>query len=414
MKILLVSEDLPVPQLGGAGKHAVLLGNTLLEAGHQVEMLGRVRAAGVDTSNGFNGTVHGDIDLSHTGWKEHTLGLFNPLRRLHMARRVWQAIQRRGLDWDVIHYHGHFPMLGALVPEGVNFVHTLHDQGSECITKIRFRDDEPCLERDPAACARCATPHPNALQTYVSAQAVRSLRDLARTAFTRHQAIFVSQFLHERFQAAIAPALLRARVIHNFIDAVQIRRTLLDAGPAASENDRPQVFLAGRIDRAKGFHAFLDAMPDSLIRQLDVSVAGDGPDLQALRQRHAGRGVRFLGWQPLDAVLRTTACADACVVPSVCEESFGTTTLEALALGRPVYALSRGGTPELAAYQRYPGQLRLFERMQDLVAALASVERIEPARAVDDRGDVRARLPDILAAYASGRKSVSTARRSRA
>ena len=32
MKILLVTEDLPVNHLGGAGKHAVLLGNALIEA----------------------------------------------------------------------------------------------------------------------------------------------------------------------------------------------------------------------------------------------------------------------------------------------------------------------------------------------------------------------------------------------
>lgn len=403
MRILLVSEDLPVAQLGGAGKHAVLLANTLREAGHHVEMLGRVRAAGVEGNNGFAGQLHADIDLAGTGWKEHALGVFNPLRRLHMARRIWQAIQRRGLDWDVIHYHGHYPMLGALVPAGINFVHTLHDQGSECITKIRFRDNQPCAERDPATCAACATPKPNALQAYVSAQAVRSLRSQARVAFTRHQAIFVSRFLETRFREVIGLAPLRAHVIHNFIDAADLRRQLEATTPEQDAALRPRIFLAGRVDKAKGFAAFLDALPDDFLQRYEVTIAGDGPDLENLRARHAPRGVRFLGWQPLAAVLRATAQADACVVPSVCEESCGTTILEALVLGRPVYALARGGTPELAAYLQKPDQLRLFQDVQALVADLAQVQRNAPANMVSDAADVRKRLPAILAVYEGGR-----------
>lgn len=403
MKILLVSEDLPVAQLGGAGKHAVLLGNTLLDSGHHVEMLGRLRAPGVEGNNGFNGVLHADINLAGTGWKEHAMGVFNPLRRLHMARRIWQAIQRRGLDWDVIHYHGHYPMLGALVPAHVNFVHTLHDQGSECITKVRFRHGQPCVERDPAACAVCATPHPNPLQTYVCAQAVRSLRNQARTAFTRHQAIFVSQFLETRFCETIGPAPLRAHVIHNFIDAADMQQQLQAAMDEPPASVRPRIFLAGRVDTAKGFAAFLGALSDAFLEKFEVIVAGDGPDLSALRTRHTPRGVQFLGWQPLQAVLRATAQADACVVPSIWEEPFGSTTLEALALSRPVYALARGGTPELAAYEQAPGQLRLFKNMPDLVAALETTVHTAPARAVDARADVRQRLPAILAVYEAGR-----------
>lgn len=409
MKVLLVSEDLPAPQLGGAGKHAVLLGNALLEAGHHVEMLGQTRAPGVETTNGFAGRIRADIDLSHTGAKEQALGVFHALRRLHIAHRLWGAIRRCGPDWDVIHYHGHIPLLGALVPAGINFVHTLHDQGSECIIKIRFRDNEPCRARNPAICAGCATLRPNVLQTYVSAHAVRSLRGMARTAFTRHQAIFVSQFLENRFREIVGPAPLRAHVVHNFIDSSQVRRALQNTERASASSDgRPKVFLAGRMDRAKGFSAFFDAMPDGLLQRLNVSVAGDGPDLPELQQRHAGRGVHFLGWRDLDSVLLAAARADACVVPSVWEEPCGTTVLESLALGRPVFALARGGTPELVAYQQHPGQLRLFDQMQDLVAALGTAESIAPAIAVDGRSDVRARLPAILDVYESGRVSACT------
>ena len=409
MKILLVTEDLPVTHLGGAGKHAVLLGNTLLQAGHHVEMLGRKRATGVDTANGFDGVLHADIDFAHTGWQEQAFGVFNPLSRLHKARRIWQAIRRLGLKWDVIHYHGHVPILGALVPEGVNFVHTLHDQGAECITKIRFRDDAPCGLRDPVACAACATVRPNMIQEAISTMAVRSLRKSARNAFIRHQAIFVSQFLETRFRNATGPAPLRTTVIHNFIDTAQMRRTLGQVEPEDPNRSRPRVLLAGRIDRAKGFGAFLDMIPDTLLDKLDVVIAGDGPDVASLRARHGVRRVTFLGWQELDAVLQATARADACVVPSICEESCGTTILEALSLGRPVYALRRGGTPELAIYEQRQGQLRLFDDMSELVAALADTACIEPPCNVSEYADVSQRLPQILDVYSAGREASCSA-----
>src|SRR4051812_4285302 len=102
MRILLVTEDLPAPIVAGAGQHAILLGNALIEAGHQVEMLGRVRVNGVNTNHGFLGPLHACIDLSGTGWKEHKLGVFLPMRRADMTRRIWRAIKSLGKDWDVI------------------------------------------------------------------------------------------------------------------------------------------------------------------------------------------------------------------------------------------------------------------------------------------------------------------------
>ena len=85
-------------------------------------------------------------------------------------------------------------------------------------------------------------------------------------------------------------------------------------------------------------------------------------------------------------------------VPSVCEESCGTVILEALRLGKPCYALRRGGTPELARYGT-PGQLRLFDSLPALVAALLA--DAEPATtAVGGEGaDVQAQLPPLLALY---------------
>lgn len=404
MKILFVTEDLPAAQLGGAGKHAVLLANALIEAGHHVEMLGRLRPPGVETTNGFRGRLHTLIDLHGTGWKEEALGVFLPMRREHMARRVWQAMRQVGTDWDVIHYHGHLPALGAIVPADLNFVHTLHDQGAECMTKIRFRDGAPCSSEDPADCAVCATARPGRLQTWISGWTVSFHRRRSVEAFTRHKAIFVSAFIERRFNTVTGCRdALNGRVIHNFVDAAALESALPPAATAVP-GERPMVFMAGRVDVAKGFGALLAALPDEAFDRLDIVLAGDGPDLAVLQARFAGRGVRFLGWQPLEHVALLTAQADACVVPSIWDEPCGTTVLEALSLGRLVFALRRGGTPELECYGGASGQLRLFDSLPALADALPGLGRAERPAQVETLADVQSRLPEILDLYALKQK----------
>lgn len=405
MRILIVTEDLPAPIVGGAGKHAVLLANSLIDAGHHVEMLGCAGATADAEDTGFKGLFHPKIDLSGTGWKEHVIGAFLPMRRSHQARRIWAAIRSLEGPWDVVHYHGHATTLGAIVPSDVNFVHTLHDQGAECMIKVRFRKGAPCGETDPRACAACATERPNRLQIALSAYSVRHHRALAVKAFTRHKAIFVSGFIAQRFVSVVgAPSELRTHVVHNFIDAPQIRRRLKSGRQAdvILPQRKPVVFMAGRIDASKGFQTLLESIGPMKCATLAIRVAGDGPDLAGLRSQFSPHGVAFLGWQSLQSVLDETANADVCVVPSIWEEPCGTTILEALTLGKTVYALSRGGTPELARYCQFKDQLRLFPDMKSLVGALmaASISPSYVENTTCESADVLQRLPEILAVYA--------------
>jgi glycosyltransferase involved in cell wall biosynthesis len=398
MRILLVTEDVPVPRLGGAGQHAVVLGNALIEAGHEVHLLGNGDEAGQQHDNGFKGPLHRGIDFRGARWREASTGAFMPPSRPHMARRLWQAICSLPGPWDVVHYHGHNPLLGGLVPASWNFVHTLHDQGSECITKMRFRDGEPCNETTPQACAGCASEQPNGIQRWLSTQAVVGLRQGSLSAFRRHKAIFVSEFLRRRYCAVmgISAGQIQSHVVHNFVDSQRLQAAQSCAQQKPAVGQRIKVFSAGRIDTAKGFDAWLTTMPDTALSRLDVTVAGDGPDVEALRERHAKRGIAVLGWCEPMRVLELTAACDIYVAPSVWDEPCATTVLEALALGRSVFALRRGGTPELAKYGE-AGQLRLFEDMDELAGALIGADVLHWP--LNSRVSVRSRLNDVLAVY---------------
>jgi glycogen(starch) synthase len=372
LKILMVSEDLPGAQIGGLGKHVVTLSNALLELGHEVDIMGRSDYfhAGSAQEIGFYGRLLPGFSFARPGWKESQLGFFNPVKRPWFARRIARALLREAGKYDVVHYHGHLPMAGRYVPSGLNFVQTRHDQGSECVTHLRFRQEHVCETRDVRDCAACIHPTPNSLRRTVSGLAVRRYRSESADSFARHKTVFVSEFLRRAFLRSVPSAdLSRARVIHNFI-----RYPLLRQHAAAPDEVRAgEIMLVGRIDTGKGFGEFLAQVQGWLPAHARVSIVGDGPLRARLESRHAGEQVRFLGWQDYDDVIRLAARSHVLVVPSVCEEACSTTVLEALALGKACLALARGGTPELAAYQYYDGQLGLAETMPRLVERLVEL-----------------------------------------
>lgn len=402
LRILLVSEDIPHPKLGGLGKHAVALGNALIAAGHQVDLFGNNLWPYADQAGdvAFQGRFFPALNVKHAHWKEKQLGFFNYYRRAFLARRFARAILKVADQYDVIHYHGHLPILANHLPPRINFVQTRHDQGSDCLTHTRFRNGDVCRETDPRVCAACATASPNAVQKILSAASVTRWRKAVKQAFQRHKVIFVSQFLRDNLARTLGPLNgAGVHVVHNFINA----RALAAAQAGHSGKPAPpDIFIATRVDEAKGVGAFLAALEGRLPEGRRVTVAGDGPDLARLRQRYTGEWVEFLGWTPYSEVVRLTKWAKVAVVASILEESCGTTILEALALGRPVLALRRGGTPELGMYERYPGQLALCDTFESMAKALQAPEKAVPM--LDDasfQASVERILPHILAVYRS-------------
>lgn len=399
LRILMVSEDIPAPTVGGLGKHLVRLGNFLIQQGHRVDLMGHADRdyAAHREEVGFDGDFMAGFDFRHANWKEGTLGVFMPGKRSFIARRIARAILRVADQYDVIHYHGHYPMIGRYIPAHINFVQTRHDQGSDCLIHIRFKQGAVCASSDPRDCAGCApNARPGWLREQVSAFAVRQYRRHTAAAFARHKTVFVSDFLKQAFLRHVPHAdTRRLHVVHNFIDV----QTL----PPPDAGKPGHVLFVGRIDEGKGVMALLDELARLDTGAMQFDLIGDGPDRAACEARHAAPNVRFLGWQLQAAALAATARAGRVVVPSVWEEAFGMTTLDALALDKPVYALARGGTPELRQYERWPGQLHLFDDMAALAQALVEDSgRAMPAASVPMEAfaaDIRLKAEDLLRLY---------------
>lgn len=397
MRILLVSEDIPAAKLGGLGKHVVRLGNALIQAGHEVSLLG-VSHPDYEThrvETGFDGRFIPGFNLKGTGWKEASFGTFIPYKRPAIAGRIARAILKHAGEYDVVHYHGHYPMVGRLIPAAVNFVQTRHDQGSECLTHIRFRGGAVCDSNDPKDCAMCAlNAKPGEVRRQLASAAVSQYRRQTAEAFSRHKTIFVSDFLRQAFLRRMSEADdSKYYVLHNFIDT----RVL----PLPETGDSSQILFVGRIDKAKGLTPLLNALRATGNGSYHVDVIGDGPEREACESQHAGRQVKFHGWKSQADALAETARAGCVVVPSVCEEACGTTILEGLALGKEVHALARGGTPELTRYERWKGQLHLYSCVEELVSGLFRVNEHAFNADVSNQfgADIQIMLPDFLRIY---------------
>jgi glycosyltransferase involved in cell wall biosynthesis len=373
MRILLVSEDIPYPNMGGLARHVISLARALARAGHEVDILGGnqhpLSVAGEDGR--FDGRFFGELNGHLAGWKELRLGMFIPPRRTWLARRFARIIMRRAGNYDAIHYHGHVPNVARFMSASVNFVQTRHDQGSECMMHTRFRNGAICESIDPADCASCRSRTPNAVQRAVSTMAVVRFRREVAEGFNRHKTIFVSDFLHRNLARSLGPGAWGA-VVHNFVDTALIEqvRKSVDGQPP---RHFIEIFIAGKLYAAKGVSAFLAEFAARQPDNMRLTIAGDGPEEQRLRRQYDSDRIRFLGWCAHEKTLEQAARSHAIVVPSLLEESFGFSTLEGLLLGKPVFALERGGTLELADYAA-PGQLRLFGDLRHLVAAVVAVD----------------------------------------
>lgn len=387
--------------MGGLAKHVLALARALVADGHQVDLMGNddhppsVAAGELDFGGRFLPELSGQFD----GWKEMSLGLFMPPKRSAIARGFARSILRRAADYDVVHYHGHLPNVARYLPSSLNFIQTRHDQGSDCLIHTRFRRGAICRSTDTAYCAGCRTQNPSWLQRQVSSLAVRRFRDDVKEGFRRHKTVFVSEMLHANLKRCFGDRAWGVTV-HNFIDSAPIRALASSkAAPPLQPGGPVTVFIASKLYPAKGVDAFLAAVERrGGSARLQIEIAGDGGDEAALRAAHPA--VRFLGWQDSSSTLQRAAHAQAVVVPSVWEEPCATTVLEALLLGKTVFALRRGGTPELAAYASGPDQLRLHDSMDALAEALLGFEpRPDYAVPTLTRADAQTAAGRLLALY---------------
>ena len=105
------------------------------------------------------------------------------------------------------------------------------------------------------------------------------------------------------------------------------------------------IVFSGKLNKAKGFDKFSLAIIKILNKYKDWKsiVMGDEP-----RERHDfnHKNLKFTGWIPQDQVLKIYDKSSITIVPSLWEEPFGRSSLEAGSRGNAVILSKKGGLPE--------------------------------------------------------------------
>jgi glycosyltransferase involved in cell wall biosynthesis len=155
----------------------------------------------------------------------------------------------------------------------------------------------------------------------------------------------------------------------------------VQALPPAAGASEPYALVVSRLSPEKGVDVAIDACR---IAGIGLVIAGDGPELGALRERAGEAQVRFAG-RVADAELAVLrAGAAIALAPSRSAETFGAAIAEAMAAGLPVAASRVGALPELVEQDGLvaPGDAR---------ALADAIKRRAGDAAAGERGAARVR-----------------------
>jgi glycosyltransferase involved in cell wall biosynthesis len=130
---------------------------------------------------------------------------------------------------------------------------------------------------------------------------------------------------------------------------------------------------------------------------VSLRIAGGGPDRERLEQM-AGPGVTFLGAMSDERLLEEYRAARAVILPG--EEDFGIVPVEAMACGRPVIALRRGGAVETVR-ESETGVFFDEPTVESLAAVLAAFDgsawTVDAARAQAERFSIERHVKGLRA-----------------
>jgi glycosyltransferase involved in cell wall biosynthesis len=143
--------------------------------------------------------------------------------------------------------------------------------------------------------------------------------------------------------------------------------------PSGAASQGYYLFVGRLVEAYKRPSLVLDAFARMPGRRL--LIAGDGPELAALRRR-ATPNVEFLGRLEDDALVEAMQGCEAALFPSV--DDFGLVPIEVNACGRPVLALRAGG----ALYTVKPGLSGEFFEDASVASIVSAVQAFE-ARSYD-------------------------------
>lgn len=155
--------------------------------------------------------------------------------------------------------------------------------------------------------------------------------------------------------------------------------------PPEREPEENRIVFVGRLVHRKGVHVLINAAPLIMreIKDLEIVIVGEGYMKTVAnvlsRILKVSDRVKLVGWLSESEKIRILRSAKIVVVPSLYNECFGITAIEAMATGRPVIATSVGGLKEVVE-ERKTGLLVPPGSARELAEAVVTLLQDEALR----------------------------------
>jgi len=358
MKILILQDDFPPYENGGAGVMAHLIAKSLVAQGQEVFVITTVQKKElVGTFQEGGMTIRRIYSNYHERWRSYR-SLYN-WQTISEIKRILHEVQPDIVHAHNIHYHLSYHSLKIAKKYTDKVFITTHDimpfyQGTftEFIKTGTYKVTWPLLFK---AFRKRFNPFHNMLVRYY-------------LSFTQ-KIIAVSNELKNALEQNNIKNIV---VIHN---GVEVRE--------ASYQNSFKVLFQGRLSGAKGGAIVLNVMEQVIkeIPQAKLLVVGkkDAYAERMLKKANdmgIAENIVFTGW--LSDMQQAYIQAAVVVVPSVCFDSFPNGNLEAFANKRPVIATCFGGSKEIVqdgvnGYIVNPFEIDVFS--QKLIDLLKNPEK---------------------------------------
>ncbi|MDD5504126.1 MAG: glycosyltransferase family 4 protein [Candidatus Omnitrophica bacterium] len=330
MKILLVNTLYKPYAIGGAEESTRLLAEGLLDLGHKPIVLTSYE---YDDERVINNVPVLYVRMPNIYWWFHSKKYQKSYRALWHIIDAWSPFSGkirkiiRKHQPDIIHTNNLLNMTVNIwkhgVATGTPVIHTLRDYYLMCWNSGMFKDGKSCRKQ----CNICK---------------LHSLRKKNMTN-SIDAVIGISQYiLDKHLSEGYFKDVRKRKVIPNAFNIIDNSSHSLKM----AENNEFILGYVGRLMPAKGIEWFLDVI-DTLEQNIKVHIYGSAVDNQYekyLKNKYKSPKIIFMGYCDKKDIYKNI---NLLIIPSLWEEPFGRTLIEANAYGVPVLATSVGGLKEL-------------------------------------------------------------------
>jgi glycosyltransferase involved in cell wall biosynthesis len=359
-RVVMVSAN-AFPVMGGVETHLHEVAPRVAAAGFDVTMLTTDRSGKLPEHESLNGVPAIRVPARPRSRDWYVAP--------SIAREIWRG------DYDLVHcqgYHTFVPPIAMLAARRarIPYVLTFHSGGHPSSTRTRLRGPQRRFMRPLLARAR--------------------------------KLIAVSEFEVEFFSRELS--LPRSR----FVKIQNGAAMPVPSRPVPIDPDRPVIVSAGRLERYKGHHRLIEALP-FLLREVPgarLRIVGAGQFETELRRMAAAappevaERIEIGSVDPKDRDGMSTVLASASLVTLLSEyEANPVAVMEALALGRRVLVAETSGLTELAAAGMARG-ISINATAEEIARAIAEeLQTPEPAELkLASWDDCAAQLADVYRA----------------